>query len=150
MKPAGRRLTLIDCIPNPDRCKLVQPHQKMPPKSIFRQPGARHFQLVHRSQRDPLIHDPDASNHVLKEFERDNQKVCLPLTLFIQSKFLLLLKTCASRVKPAPSLSLTTILLSVLERGRTLARLQAMESSSMTPSTITCNTSNPSGCKKTG
>ncbi|KAF9654153.1 LTV-domain-containing protein [Thelephora ganbajun] len=46
----------------------------MPPKSIFRQPGARHFQLVHRSQRDPLIHDPDASKHVLKEFERDNQK----------------------------------------------------------------------------
>ncbi|KAG6333743.1 hypothetical protein ID866_5344 [Astraeus odoratus] len=39
----------------------------MPPKSIFRQPGARHFQLVHRSQRDPLIHDPDASQHVLKE-----------------------------------------------------------------------------------
>ncbi|KAF9786725.1 Low temperature viability protein-domain-containing protein [Thelephora terrestris] len=46
----------------------------MPPKSIFRQPGARHFQLVHRSQRDPLIHDSEASKHVLKEFERDNQK----------------------------------------------------------------------------
>ncbi|KAF9225369.1 LTV-domain-containing protein [Gyrodon lividus] len=44
----------------------------MPPKSIFRQPGAKHFQLVHRSQRDPLIHDPDASQHVLKAFVRGN------------------------------------------------------------------------------
>ncbi|KAG6813997.1 hypothetical protein H0H92_004490 [Tricholoma furcatifolium] len=46
----------------------------MPPKSIFRQPGAKHFQLVHRSQRDPLIHDPDASQHVLKPIERENVK----------------------------------------------------------------------------
>ncbi|KIM47584.1 hypothetical protein M413DRAFT_439249 [Hebeloma cylindrosporum] len=48
----------------------------MPPKSksIFRQPGAQHFQLVHRSQRDPLINDPNASAHVLKPFERDNVK----------------------------------------------------------------------------
>ncbi|KAF9055880.1 Low temperature viability protein-domain-containing protein [Panaeolus papilionaceus] len=46
----------------------------MPPKSIFRQPGAKHFQLVHRSQRDPLINDPEASKHVLKPFERDNAK----------------------------------------------------------------------------
>ncbi|KDR85637.1 hypothetical protein GALMADRAFT_51874 [Galerina marginata CBS 339.88] len=48
----------------------------MPPKSksIFRQPGAKHFQLVHRSQRDPLINDPDASVHVLKPFERDNTR----------------------------------------------------------------------------
>ncbi|KAJ6486159.1 Low temperature viability protein-domain-containing protein [Mycena vitilis] len=46
----------------------------MPPKSIFRQPGAQHFQLVHRSQRDPLIHDPDASQHVLKPLERNNKK----------------------------------------------------------------------------
>ncbi|EDR15863.1 uncharacterized protein LACBIDRAFT_301251 [Laccaria bicolor S238N-H82] len=46
----------------------------MPQKSIFRQPGAKHFQLVHRSQRDPLINDPDASKHVLKEFERENTK----------------------------------------------------------------------------
>ena len=41
-------------------------------KSLFRQPGAKHFQLVHRSQRDPLIHDPESSKHVLKEFERGN------------------------------------------------------------------------------
>ncbi|KAG1754782.1 Low temperature viability protein-domain-containing protein [Suillus paluster] len=46
----------------------------MPQKSIFRQPGAQHFQLVHRSQRDPLIHDPDASQHVLKAFVRANDK----------------------------------------------------------------------------
>ncbi|EPQ60146.1 LTV-domain-containing protein [Gloeophyllum trabeum ATCC 11539] len=45
-----------------------------PKKSVFRQPGARHFQLVHRSQRDPLIHDPEASQHVLKPFERENVK----------------------------------------------------------------------------
>ncbi|KAG9127411.1 hypothetical protein FRC07_014090 [Ceratobasidium sp. 392] len=44
----------------------------MAPKSIFRQPGTQHFQLVHRSQRDPLIHDPEASSHVLKGFEREN------------------------------------------------------------------------------
>lgn len=42
----------------------------MAPKSIFRQPGAKHFQLVHRSQRDPLIHDPDASQRVLKEIKK--------------------------------------------------------------------------------
>lgn len=35
-------------------------------KSLFRRPGTKHFQLVHRSQRDPLIHDPTASDHVLK------------------------------------------------------------------------------------
>ncbi|KAG1850581.1 Low temperature viability protein-domain-containing protein [Suillus subalutaceus] len=46
----------------------------MPKKSIFRQPGTQHFQLVHRSQRDPLIHDPDASQHVLKAFVRGNDK----------------------------------------------------------------------------
>ncbi|TBU50052.1 Low temperature viability protein-domain-containing protein [Dichomitus squalens] len=44
----------------------------MPPKSIFRQPGAQHFQVVHRSQRDPLIHDPEASKHVLKPVQRGN------------------------------------------------------------------------------
>ena len=41
-------------------------------KSIYRRPDAQHFQLVHRSQRDPLIHDPDASQHVLKPFSREN------------------------------------------------------------------------------
>ncbi|CAE6469194.1 unnamed protein product [Rhizoctonia solani] len=44
----------------------------MAPKSIWRQPGTQHFQLVHRSQRDPLIHNPEASAHVLKGFEREN------------------------------------------------------------------------------
>ncbi|KIJ28158.1 hypothetical protein M422DRAFT_235698 [Sphaerobolus stellatus SS14] len=44
----------------------------MPKKSIYRGPNAQHFQLVHRSQRDPLIHDPEASQQVLKPFQRDN------------------------------------------------------------------------------
>ncbi|KAI0778643.1 LTV-domain-containing protein [Trametes elegans] len=46
----------------------------MPPKSIFRQPGVQHFQVVHRSQRDPLINDPEASQHVLKPVQRSNLK----------------------------------------------------------------------------
>ncbi|KAL1405070.1 Protein ltv1 [Vanrija albida] len=41
-------------------------------KSIYRQPGAQHFQLVHRSVRDPLINDPDASQQVFKPVERYN------------------------------------------------------------------------------
>ncbi|KAJ7201283.1 Low temperature viability protein-domain-containing protein [Mycena pura] len=49
----------------------------MPPKSIFRQPGAQHFQLVHRSQRDPLIHDPDASQHVLKQIRKGKSRADL-------------------------------------------------------------------------
>jgi hypothetical protein len=48
-----------------------------PKKSVFRGPDAQHFQLVHRSQRDPLINDPDASQRVLKPVERGNdKKVC--------------------------------------------------------------------------
>ena len=48
----------------------------MPPKSksIFRQPGAQHFQVVHRSQRDPLVNDPEASQHVLKAVVRGNER----------------------------------------------------------------------------
>lgn len=37
-------------------------------KSIWRDPSAQHFQVVHRSQRDPLINDQDAGSHVLKQF----------------------------------------------------------------------------------
>lgn len=45
----------------------------MPPKgSIFRGPNAQHFQLVHRSQQDPLINDPEASQRVLKPMGRGN------------------------------------------------------------------------------
>lgn len=36
-------------------------------KSLFRRPGTKHFQLVHRSLRDPLINDSEASDRVLKE-----------------------------------------------------------------------------------
>jgi len=47
----------------------------MPPKkSIFRGPDAQHFQLVHRSLRDPLINDPEASDRVLKPVERGNDR----------------------------------------------------------------------------
>ncbi len=45
---------------------------KMPPKSIWRKPEAQHFQVVHRSQRDPLINDPEAGDRVLKAVERGN------------------------------------------------------------------------------
>jgi protein LTV1 len=47
----------------------------MPPKrSVFRAPGVQHFQLVHRSQRDPLINDPEASQRVLKPVGRGNDR----------------------------------------------------------------------------
>ena len=50
-------------------------------KSIYRQAGAQHFQLVHRSVRDPLINDPEASQQVFKQIGRYNEsnneyKVC--------------------------------------------------------------------------
>jgi len=34
--------------------------------SLWKRPGTKTFQLVHRSQRDPLINDPSASDRVLK------------------------------------------------------------------------------------
>jgi hypothetical protein len=45
-----------------------------PKKSIFRRDGAQHFQLVHRSQRDPLINDSDAGQRVLKPVGRANDR----------------------------------------------------------------------------
>lgn len=42
-------------------------------KSIWRSDNAQHFQLVHRSQRDPLINDPDAGSHVLLSYDPANQ-----------------------------------------------------------------------------
>ncbi|ORX37700.1 Low temperature viability protein-domain-containing protein [Kockovaella imperatae] len=45
-----------------------------PKKSIFRGPEAQHFQLVHRSLRDPLLNDPEASDRVLKPVERANDR----------------------------------------------------------------------------
>lgn len=41
--------------------------------SIWRSKDAQHFQLVHRSQRDPLINDPEAGAHVLLSFDPANQ-----------------------------------------------------------------------------
>ncbi|PWN89806.1 hypothetical protein FA10DRAFT_279123 [Acaromyces ingoldii] len=43
-------------------------------KSIWRQPEAQHFQVVHRSQRDPLIHDADAPSRVLKPSQPRNAR----------------------------------------------------------------------------
>ncbi|EGG08785.1 uncharacterized protein MELLADRAFT_84321 [Melampsora larici-populina 98AG31] len=45
----------------------------MAPKSIFRGPDAKHYAVVHRSQRDPLINDPEAGDRVLYEVERPNE-----------------------------------------------------------------------------
>lgn len=74
-------------------CKVSLP---MPSKSIFRQPGAQHFQLVHRSQRDPLINDPDASQHVLKPVVRENAKKVIHL----QNVPLFQLVTPSTRASP--------------------------------------------------
>ncbi|KAG8960886.1 hypothetical protein FRC00_013895 [Tulasnella sp. 408] len=47
----------------------------MPKKDPFKAPGAVKFQLVHRSQRDPLIHDPEASQVIFKPIsgKKDNE-----------------------------------------------------------------------------
>jgi hypothetical protein len=45
-----------------------------PKKSIYRRDGAQHFQLVHRSQRDPLINDSEAGQQVLKPVGRPNDR----------------------------------------------------------------------------
>ncbi|PWN33208.1 uncharacterized protein FA14DRAFT_109692, partial [Meira miltonrushii] len=42
-------------------------------KSIWRGPNAQHFTLVHRSQQDPLLHDAEASDRVLKSTPRRNE-----------------------------------------------------------------------------
>ncbi|KEI42131.1 uncharacterized protein L969DRAFT_80855 [Mixia osmundae IAM 14324] len=42
-------------------------------KSIFRGPNTQNFQLVHRSQRDPLINDDDVPDRVLAPFEPRNR-----------------------------------------------------------------------------
>lgn len=50
------------------------PTMPAPKRSVFRGPDAQHFQLVHRSLRDPLINDPEASQRVLKPVERGNDR----------------------------------------------------------------------------
>jgi hypothetical protein len=51
-----------------------------PKKSIYRRDGAQHFQLVHRSQRDPLINDSEAGQQVLKPVGRPNDRKVGPLS----------------------------------------------------------------------
>lgn len=46
---------------------------QMAPKSIFRGPDAKHFAVVHRSQRDPLINDSEAGERVLHPVQRPNE-----------------------------------------------------------------------------
>ncbi|GAA5880401.1 hypothetical protein JCM1840_006204, partial [Sporobolomyces johnsonii] len=41
--------------------------------SLWRRPGTKTFQLVHRSQRDPLINDPNASDRVLKQVDKSQR-----------------------------------------------------------------------------
>ncbi|GAA5880368.1 hypothetical protein JCM3774_006738 [Rhodotorula dairenensis] len=42
--------------------------------SLWRRPGTKTYTLVHRSQRDPLINDPTASDRVLKLVDKSNRK----------------------------------------------------------------------------
>lgn len=44
-------------------------------KSIFRGPDVQHFQVLHRSLRDPLSNDPDAPQHVLSQVQKGKQKL---------------------------------------------------------------------------
>ncbi|KAH9470155.1 hypothetical protein Pst134EA_007420 [Puccinia striiformis f. sp. tritici] len=44
----------------------------MAPASIYRGPEAKHYAVVHRSQRDPLINDPQAGERVLHQVQRQN------------------------------------------------------------------------------
>lgn len=42
--------------------------------SLWRRPGTKTYTLVHRSQRDPLINDPNATDRVLKLVDKSNRK----------------------------------------------------------------------------
>ncbi|GAA5845093.1 hypothetical protein JCM9279_005431 [Rhodotorula babjevae] len=42
--------------------------------SLWKRPGTKTFQLVHRSQRDPLINDPSASDRVLKLVDKRQKR----------------------------------------------------------------------------
>lgn len=54
----------------------------MASQSVFRGPGAKHYAVVHRSMRDPLINDPEAGDRVLAEVTRANaeRRVGKPVT----------------------------------------------------------------------
>ena len=41
--------------------------------SLWRRPGTKTYTLVHRSQRDPLINDPNATDRVLKLVDKSNR-----------------------------------------------------------------------------
>ncbi|KAH8930117.1 hypothetical protein BT69DRAFT_1328100 [Atractiella rhizophila] len=48
--------------------KTINPKPKA--KSAFRKDNSRHYKLIHRSQRDPLLNDPDYGERVFEEIER--------------------------------------------------------------------------------
>ena len=116
------------------------------PKPLFRQPGVQHFQLVHRSQRDPLINDPDASRHVLKPFTRENTKkvlFCLfSLFIFSSPKFL-------TRGNLEPILKKIYHLRTFPMTQEKLVKLHCTASTLMIQSMTTCNIYAPSGSKRT-
>jgi hypothetical protein len=109
----------------------------MPSKSIFRQPGTQHFQLVHRSQRDPLINDPDASQHVLKPVVRENARK----VIYLQNDCLFQIvipSTRASREQIWRHLFLHQTLRSILD-DLPLGKPPSTGSTLMTQSTTICN-----------
>lgn len=61
---------------------------------------AKHYHVVHRSQRDPLIHDADASDRVLKEVIPPNMlKVRIPINPLVISAFTHTSQTISTRPK---------------------------------------------------
>ncbi|GJN89442.1 hypothetical protein Rhopal_002428-T1 [Rhodotorula paludigena] len=55
--------------------------------SLWRRPGTKTFQLVHRSQRDPLINDPTASDRVLKAVDKRQKRKGDGATSYAASEF---------------------------------------------------------------
>lgn len=72
-------------------------------KSFFKREGVKHYQLVHRSLRDPLINDAESSAHVLKEVDHSqpSKRVSSLLSLYIFSYTSML--TCLSNSKKKKS-----------------------------------------------
>lgn len=71
---------------NPTRGEILLTHSlylylylPMGKKPFIDRKQAKHYHVVHRSQRDPLIHDAEASDRVLKEVIPPNMlKVWIP------------------------------------------------------------------------
>lgn len=60
-------------------CPSLYLYLPMGKKPFIDRKQAKHYHVVHRSQRDPLIHDAEASDRVLKEVIPPNMlKVWIP------------------------------------------------------------------------